>query len=204
MSEYRVQRFAPAQSPRPHEQLANSDWPGRPGSALGGAIKRAMDIALALVALVLLAPLLVILAAALRLAIGRPIICQQKMVGFGGGVFTAYRFRAGAGDEAAVAACLQAFGLDKLPQLFNVLRGDMSFVGPQPLALDARGRAPSHANEYVMARPGLIGLRLPPDAGGPDGSTRADLDRYYVRRWSLGLDLMLLVKSIAAPRDREA
>lgn len=210
MSEYRVQRFLRGTSQRAHEDVGpprhrseGADWPRQTGHALGGALKRATDVALAVAALVLLAPLMLMLAATLRLALGRPIVTEEKLIGFGGEPFTAYRFRTAPGGEETVA-CLKAFGLDKVPQLFNVLRGDMSFVGPQPLALDERGGTPPHASEYFRARPGLISLAPPRGAAGPNGSTRAELDRYYVRRWSLGLDLKLLIKSIAATRDRQA
>jgi lipopolysaccharide/colanic/teichoic acid biosynthesis glycosyltransferase len=207
MSEYRVQRFLLGAPQRAHAHLGRdgeaADLNCKTGHALGGALKRAMDLVMALAALVLLAPLMLMLAATLRLALGRPILIEEKLIGFGGEPFTAYRFRTASGGEETVA-CLKAFGLDKLPQLFNVLRGDMSFVGPQPLAFDERGATPPHASEYLMARPGLIGLTPPRGEAGAGGSSRAELDRYYVRRWSLGLDLKLLFRSIAAPRDREA
>jgi exopolysaccharide production protein ExoY len=167
---------------------------------LGGAIKRAVDISLALGALVLLAPLMIMVAAALRICIGRPIISEQKLVGFGGKVFTAYQFRTDSGDP--VVACLRTSGLCKLPQLVNVLRGDMSFVGPYPFASEECGRNPPGPSEYFMARPGLTGLWHSWGTDDPHGFRRAASDRYYVRRWSLGLDLLLLIKSVVALRDK--
>lgn len=184
-----------------HES-AIAPWRRQTRSPLGGAIKRAMDVALALMTIVLLAPTLLIVAATLRVVIGRSIISEQKLVGFGGEVFIAYQFRTVSEDEAIVT-CLGTHGLDKLPRLFNVLRGDMSFVGPQPVASEDCRRTPPHAGEYFMARPGLISLRHTRDAEGPSGFRRAALDRYYVRRWSVGLDLLLLMKSVAAPREKE-
>ncbi len=160
-----------------------------------------MDIALALTSLVLLAPMLLIVAAMLRVVIGRPIISEQKLVGFGGEVFTAYQFRTISEDETIVT-CLGTRGLDKLPRLFNILRGDMSFVGPQPLTAEERNRGLARTN--LLARPGLIGLQHTRSAHRLNGFRRAALDRHYVRRWSLGLDLILLIKSVAASHDQAA
>jgi len=183
-----------------HES-AIAPWRRRTRCPLGGAIKRAMDVALALMTIVLLAPTLLIVAATLRVVVGRPIISEQKLVGFGGEVFIAYQFRAISEDEG-LAACLRGRGIDKLPRLFNILRGDMSFVGPQPLTSEECRRTPPHA-EYLIARPGLISLRHTRGAEDPGGFRRAAFDRYYVRRWSVGLDLLLLMKSVAAPREKE-
>ncbi len=160
-----------------------------------------MDITLALTSLVLLAPMLLIVAATLRVVIGRPFISEQKLIGFGGQVFTAYQFRTISEDETIVT-CLGTHGLDKLPRLFNILRGDMSFVGPQPLTTEERNRG--LASTYFLARPGLIGLQHTRSAHGLNGLRRAALDRHYVRRWSLGLDLILLIKSVAASHDQAA
>ena len=160
-----------------------------------------MDITLALTTLVLLAPMLLIVAAMLRVVIGRPIISEQKLVGFGGEVFTAYQFRTISEDEK-IGTCLGTRGLDKLPRLFNILRGDMSFVGPQPLTVEEHNRG--LACTYFLARPGLIGLQHTQNARDLNGFKRAALDRHYVRRWSLGLDLILLIKGAAASPDQAA
>lgn len=156
-----------------------------------------MDIALALTTLVLLAPMLLVVAM-LRVVIGRPIISEQKLVGFGGEVFTAYQFRTISEDEK-IGTCLETRGLDKLPWLFNVLRGDMSFVGPQPITVEERNRCLARTD--LLARPGLIGLQHMRNARGLNGFSRAALDRHYVRRWSVGLDLIVLIKSVAAAPD---
>src|SRR5262245_41209165 len=106
------------------------------------AIKRIIDVLVALTLLVITAPLMVLLAVGILLSSGLPIVFTQTRSGLGGRSFTFYKFRtmrAGAAGESdaarltAVGRFLRAASLDELPQLWNVLRGDMSLVGPRPL-----------------------------------------------------------------------
>ena len=158
---------------------------------LGGPVKRAIDITFALTALVLLAPLMLLLAACLGIVFGSPIIATIDWVGSGGRVFAAYTFR-------IKASPLRKSGLDKLPLLFNVLRGDLSFVGPRPITREELVRYyGAHAGDYLKTRPGLTGLSQV-NSGGRVGPACVALDRCYVRRWSMGLDLVLLLKTALA------
>lgn len=158
---------------------------------LGGPAKRAMDITLALTALVLLGPLMLLLAAGLGIVFGSPIIATMEWVGSGGRVFAAYTFR-------IKASPLRKSALDKLPQLFNVLRGDLSFVGTRPVTSEELARYyGAHADDYFRARPGLTGLSQV-NSVGRAGKASVALDRCYVRRWSMGLDLILLLKTVLA------
>jgi exopolysaccharide production protein ExoY len=188
----------------------------RPGSVqhlwpVGGLLKRSIDVAFALLAMVLLAPLTVLVAIVLRSGLGRPILVAEDRIGFGGRQFTAYRFRTApihrAGklaSDSTIATCLGTVRdarLDRLPQLLCILRGDMSVVGPRVIALDELDHPGGCAPDYFKARPGLVGLR-PADRPGHRGSREsAVLDRYYVRRWSMWLDLVLLARAIAAIRS---
>jgi lipopolysaccharide/colanic/teichoic acid biosynthesis glycosyltransferase len=155
-----------------------------------------MDVVIALMALVLLAPT-VLMIAALRTHAGRAIFDSEDYVGFNGRAFTSYTFATLPEEHASywVRACLRILRdsrLDRLPLLFNVLRGDMSLVGPRPLRvrdLDGQGR---RAQVYFAARPGLISLRHAGHGG------RLAIDRYYVRRWSIWLDLVVLANAIMA------
>ena len=190
--------------------------PAQPGGVVwnrpvGGHVKRAIDVAIALLALVLLAPMFLLVAVLLRVSLGRPILVAERHIGFAGHIFTAYTFRTSpirrarelSGDPtiATCLAFLRDSGVDRLPQLLGILRGDMSFVGPRPVALDEFGRCGYCAPDYFAARPGLVGLRRV-DAVGISGSRRrAALDRYYARQWSVWLDFALLASAGASIRN---
>ena len=104
---------------------------------VGGAIKRLIDIILSAVAIGLMLPLLVLCAFATFLASGRPIIARHPRIGFRGRAFECFGFETSAETRVTrLGAVLRKAGLDDLPQLFNVLRGDMSIVGPQPISCD--------------------------------------------------------------------
>ena len=175
---------------------------------VGGHVKRAIDVALALTALMVLAPLFVMVALLLRVGLGRSVLVAEHHIGFAGKVFTTYTFRTspiGRTGDPEVAACLASLRdsqIDRLPQLLSILRGDMSFVGPRPVTLDAFDRRGYFGQDYLLAKPGLVGLRPSDRSGTYDYARRAAaLDRYYVRRWSVWLDLALLAKSVVAVRD---
>ena len=175
---------------------------------VGGHVKRAIDVALALTALTFLAPLFVVVAILLLIGLRRSILVAERHLGFAGKVFTTYAFRTLPIDrdgDPAIAACLaslRASQMDRLPKLLSILRGDMSFVGPRPIRLDAFDRRRYFGQDYLLAKPGLVGMRLSDREGTFDYARRAAaLDRYYVRRWSVWLDLALLAKSVAGVRD---
>jgi exopolysaccharide production protein ExoY len=180
-------------------------------SPVGGRLKRAIDVTLALLALVLLAPIILLVAILLRIGIGRPLLFAEDHVGFGGKVFTAYTFRTAPIHHAnkllstpTIATCLgtlRGAGLDRLPQLLSILRGEMSFVGPRAIALDELDRPGHFAPDYFKARPGLVGLRQADRIGIAGYRRHAALDRYYVRRWSIWLDLTLLANAVVAVRE---
>jgi lipopolysaccharide/colanic/teichoic acid biosynthesis glycosyltransferase len=173
---------------------------------VGGLAKRATDVALATIALVLLAPMLVLIAALLHAGFGGPVLVAQQRIGFAGRRFTAYVFRTTPNDgvwnpagEPTLTACLVSLlrdsGLDRLPQLVSIVRGDMSFVGPRPMSLDRSGHVRPY---YFAARPGLTGLCRTDRFGRLGYRRRAAMDRYYVRRWSIWLDLVVLAGSLAS------
>ena len=121
------------------------------------------------------------------------------------GLFDHSFARIGHTADPAVAACLATLRdsqIDRLPQLLSILRGDMSFVGPRSVALDVFDRHGYFAPDFLLAKSGLVGLRPSDRAGMFDYARRAAaLDRYYVRRWSVWLDLALLAKSVVAVRN---
>ena len=125
---------------------------------VGGVIKRLTDIVLATVAIGLMLPLLVFCSVATFLTSGGRIIARQRRVGFRGRAFECFGFETSA--EARVTrmgTILRKGGLDELPQLFNVLRGDMSIVGPQPISSDQFDQYADHAAAYLSCKPGITG-----------------------------------------------
>lgn len=185
----------------------------------GLCARSALDRAVALAGLVLLLPLLLAVAAMIRLDSPGPILFRQARRGCGGGVFTIYKFRTmseAAGREAfrqampgdprvtRLGRLLRRTSIDELPQLLNVLRGDMALVGPRPhpLELDARFAAllPAYMERYAV-RPGITGLAQVSGHRGPtpDVETMArrlacDLD--YIADRSLARDLKILLRTV--------
>jgi exopolysaccharide production protein ExoY len=193
---------------------------------VGGALKRAIDIVLSSLLILLLAPAMIGTAVLVRLFVGRSVIFPQRRVGFGGTSFVCYKFRTMlvGGDEVLdrylaanpkaaeewqqtrklrddprvcnVAKLLRKSSLDELPQLFNVLRGDMSLVGPRPIVDAEIQRYGAHFEPCFQARPGLSGLWQVSGRNSIGYERRIALDRYYARRWSIWLDLGIMLKTV--------
>lgn len=184
-------------------------------------IKRLFDATLAAAGLIVSAPLWLLIAAAIALEDGGPVFFSQERVGRGGRVFAAFKFRSMTSDatrrldhfQAAaddprvtrVGRLLRATAMDELPQLVNILRGDMSFVGPRPLMpgeveVRSDGRLvpldaiPGYAERHSV-RPGLTGLAqvYAPRDIGRDAKFR--IDRLYMKRAGLCLDVKLILMS---------
>jgi exopolysaccharide production protein ExoY len=200
----------------------------RPIQPLGGWSKRLIDIAIALVALVLASPVMLVIAVLIRVTAGRPVIFAHTRVGFNGKPFICYKFRtmvtnseqalrdylansAQAAKEwketrklrrdpriTILGQMLRKSSLDELPQLFNILRGDMSCVGPRPIVADELEHYGPYANDYLKARPGLTGLWQVTGRNDTDYSQRVLLDSRYVRTWSLLVDLAILARTTVA------
>jgi putative colanic acid biosysnthesis UDP-glucose lipid carrier transferase len=181
--------------------------------------KRALDIAGALLALIAFAPLMVLIALAIRLEDGAPILFRQRRSGLGGRPFHIYKFRtmrvaaeeaevrqATPGDErvTTVGRTLRRLSLDELPQLFNVLKGEMSLVGPRPHALSHDALWSATVTGYAgrfRARPGLTGraqvLGLRGVVTGPSCiADRVAADNAYIEEWSFGADVWLMLRTI--------
>ena len=181
-------------------------------------LKRAIDILFAFLALVLLSPLLVIVAVIIPLDTAGSPVFRQRRTGRGGRVFVIYKFRSmhvcEDGDSVRQArkrdVRITAFGgfirrtsIDELPQLFNILKGDMSLAGPRPHAVahDAFYGAivPQYAHRF-LAKPGLTGLAQVSGFRGPTETinamaARVEADLEYIRRWSLWLDAQILLRT---------
>src|SRR5262245_14389560 len=158
----------------------------------GGSLKRALDLTVASVALVTLMPLIVLTALVVRLLTRGSTIRSERLIGRGGRIFVGYTFclpSESGSWTGLVAEALRESGLDQLPRLFNLIRGDMSLIGPRPRAESEFRDYFDQAPECLRARPGLISIW---PGKVPDQRTEIVVERCYVSNWSLRLDLAVL------------
>lgn len=183
--------------------------------------KRALDLGLAVIGLVVLAPVLAMVSAVILVADGSPVLFRQTRVGLGGRPFTMLKFRTmvpdaearlddvahqnerhgplfKAGDDprvTRVGRVLRHTSLDELPQLWNVLVGTMSLVGPRPALYPEREQFPAELLARESMPPGISGLWQLDGRTDPDFGKYTELDLRYVAEWSLWLDLTILVRT---------
>ncbi len=192
------------------------------------AVKRTFDFVGATVLLVVLSPVLLLIALAVRLSSRGPVLYRSLRPGIGGEPFPCMKFRtmySGAHDEqrdleslneasgalfkirddprlTAVGRLLRRFSLDELPQLLNVLRREMSLVGPRPLPLrDFEKLEDWHKKRYLVL-PGITGLWQVSGRSELDFDELVRLDFLYLERWSVSLDLTILLKTVPAVLTR--
>jgi exopolysaccharide production protein ExoY len=195
---------------------------------VGMTLKRTVDIVLALSGIVLLAPLLIICFAVTKLTSPGPALFRHRRVGFNGKHFDCLKFRtmvidsserlrqllesdpAAAAEWAAnrklrndpritaIGAILRKSSLDELPQLFNVLKGDMSIVGPRPVTDEELERYASSVGAYLSCRPGITGLWQVSGRSTTTYNKRVACDTFYARNWSMALDAKIMVVTIPA------
>ena len=167
--------------------------------------KRALDLVGAGLLLVGLFPLLALLALSVWLDDGRPILFAQTRIGRGGVPFRLFKFRTlthepddparAAAHTTGVGGVLRRWALDELPQLWNVLRGEMSLVGPRPTVPDQVARYGPHERRRLRVRPGLTGWAQVHGRNALSWPERIDRDVWYVRNRSLRLDLQILART---------
>ena len=176
-------------------------------------VKRASDIALAVTALVLLSPLMLMAALAIRLDGGGPVMVRRQRTGFDGRAFFIYKFRTRSvtedgtrivrtrrndSDVTEVGRMLRQSSIDELPLLFNVLKGDMSLIGPRPYHIALNGQtAVSSIAQRRRLKPGITGWAEVNGLRGEactieDIERRTELDLWYLNNWSLSLDLKIV------------
>ena len=190
---------------------------------LGMTQKRIVDITLALSGILLLAPLLIICFLATIATSRGPAIFRHRRVGFNGKHFDCYKFRTMVTDAperlrkllesdpaaaaewtanrklrndprvTAIGAILRKSSLDELPQLFNVLKGDMSIVGPRPVTDDELERYSTAIGAYLACRPGITGLWQVSGRSTTTYDKRVACDAFYARNWSMTLDAKILI-----------
>lgn len=179
-------------------------------------MKRLFDLVVTVLAAPVWLPVLGVVALLVRQKLGSPVLFTQTRPGLGGRPFTLYKFRTmtdardAAGNLLPDAERLPPFGrflrstsLDELPELWNVLRGDMSLVGPRPLLMQYLGRyTPRQARRHEV-RPGITGLAQVSGRNALSWDDRFELDVWYVENHTLALDLKILWQTVAKVFKRE-
>ncbi|HEY9214843.1 MAG TPA: sugar transferase [Ancylobacter sp.] len=197
-------------------------------TCIGGHGKRAIDIIVATLALIVLAVPMLMVAVLIRLTMGGPVIFRHVRVGLGGALFECLKFRTMISDSDAALArhlaenpeaalewqktrklkkdprvtwlgrALRTSSLDELPQLFNILKGEMSCVGPRPIVADELALYEQEAEKYLQVRPGLTGLWQVSGRSELSYGDRVALDAAYVSNWSMWGDLVIIARTAPA------
>jgi lipopolysaccharide/colanic/teichoic acid biosynthesis glycosyltransferase/glycosyltransferase involved in cell wall biosynthesis len=205
----------PANAAAPSPAVAGRRFSGAAdkGSVDPTVWKRLMDVVLAAGALIVLSPVLLLLAIVVRATIGSPVLFRQLRPGKGGRPFTILKFRTmrvpngGPNDDAerltTVGRALRALSLDELPELLNVVKGDMSLVGPRPLLMQYLGRYTHEQTRRHDVRPGITGWAQVNGRNALTWEEKFRLDVWYVDHCSFSLDLKILAMTIwkLATRD---
>jgi lipopolysaccharide/colanic/teichoic acid biosynthesis glycosyltransferase len=179
-------------------------------------LKRALDLAIALPALLLLSPLLLLVALVVRLSLGAPVLFRQQRPGLGGKPFMMFKFRTMTDARAVdgnplpdgqrltrLGRILRSTSLDELPELLNVVRGDMSLVGPRPLLMAYLPRYNVQQARRHEVRPGITGWAQVNGRNALSWDEKFALDVWYVDHLSLGLDLQILARTLWKVLRRE-
>jgi sugar transferase EpsL len=178
--------------------------------------KRLFDLSFALIALIILSPIILVIAILVRVFIGAPILFKQQRPGYKGRPFFIYKFRtmtnrvASDGSLLPDAERLTRFGhllrslsLDEWPELFNIVRGEMSFVGPRPLLMEYLPLySPEQARRHDVV-PGLTGWAQVNGRNTVDWPARFAMDTWYVDHWSFLLDIRIIFLTVWKVISRE-
>ena len=192
-------------------------------------VKRLIDVSVAGLSLVLLAPLFGIIALAVALEDGGPVLFRQRRIGVGGTSFSMLKFRSMVPDAEArrgeisgldegngvlfkvrndpritrVGALIRRYSLDELPQLLNVLAGQMSLIGPRPPLPSEVDRYEDAATRRLLIKPGITGLWQVSGRSNLSWEESVKLDLYYVENWSVTGDFLILLRTVRAVMRRE-
>jgi putative colanic acid biosynthesis UDP-glucose lipid carrier transferase len=191
----------------------------KPLNAFELAFKRVIDLVFAAIALIVLSPLLILVAVAIRLDSPGPVLFRQRRRGFNGRQFCIVKFRtmsvledgksisqATPGDQriTRLGKLLRRASIDELPQLWNVLTGSMSLVGPRPHALAHDNEFDKTVGHYAVrhhVKPGLTGWAQVHGCRGPtptvaDVKRRVELDLWYIDNWNFRLDCLIILRTV--------
>lgn len=188
-----------------------------PGSAwVLSSWKRAADVTVALAAFVALLPVYALLSTTIAITMGRPVLFRQSRPGLGGRPFVLLKFRSMTNDRApddsllpdrertsAVGRFLRKTSLDELPSLINVIRGDMSLVGPRPLRMAYMARYSREQLQRQAVRPGITGFAQAHGRNTVEWRERLALDVWYTDHATPGTDVTVLLKTVRSVLRRE-
>lgn len=179
-------------------------------------LKRFFDIVLSFFALVLLSPLLAVLAVLVRTKLGSPVLFTQERPGKNGKIFRLYKFRTMTDERdergellpddvrlTRFGQMLRSTSLDELPEFFNILRGDMSFIGPRPLLVSYLPLYNEKQRHRHDVRPGLTGLAQCSGRNLLSWEDRFDLDVEYVQNLSFGMDISIIFRTVRGILKKE-
>lgn len=171
-------------------------------------VKRLIDIILSLLAIVALSPVLLIVALLVRIKLGSPILFKQARPGKNGKIFYLYKFRTMTDEKdengnllpddirlTKFGKTLRSTSLDELPEFFNILKGDMSFIGPRPLLVKYLPLYSEQQMHRHDVRPGLTGLAQVNGRNALSWQEKFNYDLEYVNNISLGLDIKIFIKT---------
>lgn len=189
------------------------------GLRIQRALKRAFDIAVSGIALVLLSPVILLIALLIKLDDAGPVFFMQERVGKDAHPFRALKFRTmivgaektGLGLEVAkdderitrIGRVLRHWTLDEVPQLFNVVKGEMSIVGPRPTVMSQVARYTPFQRRRLEVKPGMAGWAWIHGRNRLTWNEKIELDIWYVDHWSLWLDLKIFFKAFLLLFRRE-
>ncbi|WP_314733490.1 sugar transferase [Anaerobacillus sp. CMMVII] len=172
-------------------------------------IKRMMDIVLSLTAIIVLSPVLLVVAFFVRTKLGSPVLFKQKRPGLGEKIFTMYKFRTMTDERdengrllpnelrhTKFGRFLRSTSLDELPELINVLKGDMSLVGPRPLLVDYLSLYNEEQSRRHNVRPGITGYAQVNGRNAISWEEKFQKDIYYVEKLSFLLDIKILIQTV--------
>jgi undecaprenyl phosphate N,N'-diacetylbacillosamine 1-phosphate transferase len=178
--------------------------------------KRPMDFFLSLAAIIVLSPVLLVIGLLVRVKLGKPVLFKQKRPGINGKIFTLYKFRTMTDERdengellpdsarlTQLGRFIRSTSLDELPELFNILKGDMSIVGPRPLLIQYLPLYNSHQRRRHEVRPGLSGLAQVSGRNAISWEDKFNLDVEYVDNISFILDWKIIFLTIKKVIKRE-
>ncbi len=214
------------------DNLYTEGFPDWPQSPLGGGVKRAFDVLCATVILILTLPVFAFVAVAIKMDRSGPVFYRHRRIGLGGREFDCLKFSSMIPDGDQVLAAylarnpeaaeewtqkrkltddprvtpigrfLRRSSLDELPQILNVLRGEMSLVGPRPVVRDELSRYDLQLVHYLRSRPGITGLWQISGRSDTSYEQRVNFDRHYALKWSAAEDISIMLRTIPALLER--